>query len=434
MLESGARKWAAALSALLLAVFCLAAPAAPALANGQDLPDQTLVTPAPVEADGWAAGATGGLGGRPSRRYVVSNRQELVAALGGNNETNGVDTTPAVIYVRGTVNLSADENNNPLGFADYKAPGYDFEAYLLAYAPATWGRRAVTGPLEDARRQSQVAQAARIVINVGSNKSLIGLGKDAQIVGGSLMVRGENIVIRNIEFVAPYDYFPAWDPLDGSTGNWNSQYDAVSVRGATRVFVANCTFTGGIAPADGVQSEFFGRKYEHYDGLLDITHNSDLVTAAYNHFRNHDKTMLIGSSDNRPADVGKLRSTIHHNFFENTGQRLPRVRYGQVHVYNNYYLGATVYAVGVGVWSQIYSEANVFEGVGVPVYYYDRVSAPGNIIDTGSLFVGGPVPVFRGTATWNPAEQYAYMVDPADQVKEIVMASAGAGKGRNPSR
>ncbi len=44
--------------------------------------------------------------------------------------------------------------------------------------------------------------------------------------------------------------------------------------------------------------------------------------------------------------------TIHHNLFENVGQRTPRVRFGQVHVYNNYYkieqIPDYVYSWGVG--------------------------------------------------------------------------------------
>ena len=57
--------------------------------------------------------------------------------------------------------------------------------------------------------------------------------------------------------------------------------------------------------------------------------------------------------------------TLHHNLFENIGQRAPRVRFGQVHVYNNVYRSAadTNYhsTWGVGVESQIFAENNYFE-------------------------------------------------------------------------
>jgi len=76
--------------------------------------------------------------------------------------------------------------------------------------------------------------------------------------------------------------------------------------------------------------------------------------------------MLIGSSDSpKPPDTGKLRVTIHHNLFDGLGQRTPRVRFGQVHVYNNYYKiinnPAYVYSWGVGIESMIYAENNYFK-------------------------------------------------------------------------
>ena len=74
--------------------------------------------------------------------------------------------------------------------------------------------------------------------------------------------------------------------------------------------------------------------------------------------------MLIGSSDNAPADVGKLKVTLHHNLFANLGQRVARVRYGQVHIYNNFYTidnpDNYVYSWGVGIQSAIYAENNYF--------------------------------------------------------------------------
>jgi pectate lyase len=72
-----------------------------------------------------------------------------------------------------------------------------------------------------------------------------------------------------------------------------------------------------------------------------------------------------GSSDNAPLDVGRLRVTLHHNLFEAIGQRAARVRFGQVHVYNNLYrignLANYQYSWGVGIQSQIYAENNFFD-------------------------------------------------------------------------
>ena len=76
--------------------------------------------------------------------------------------------------------------------------------------------------------------------------------------------------------------------------------------------------------------------------------------------------MLIGSSDSRITDRGKLRVTVHHNEFRDLGQRVPRVRFGQVDIYNNHYVQRTrcaiayVYSWGVGVESHLVAEQNAF--------------------------------------------------------------------------
>ncbi|HEU4328873.1 MAG TPA: pectinesterase family protein [Roseiflexaceae bacterium] len=326
-------------------------------ALGQSLGRQTL----PAN-DGWAAsgaGTTGGAAAAADRVFVVSNRQQLVAALAN------ADPTPKIIYVRGTIDGNVDDAGQPLTCDSYAAPGYSLAAYLAAYDPAVWGRSArPSGPLEDARVASQRAQAARIRIKVGSNTTLVGLGADATVQGINLDVNQvSNVIIRNITFQDAFDCFPQWDPTDGSTGNWNSQYDTVSLTAATNVWVDHNAFNDGDNP-DSAQPVYFGRPYQVHDGALDITRGSDLVTVSWNHFSDHDKVMLIGSTDSPTYDVGKLRVTLHHNLFANVGQRVPRVRYGQVHVYNNYYdisnPASYIYSWGVGVQSQIYAQNNFF--------------------------------------------------------------------------
>ena len=339
---------------------------------GRDLGRETL-----PPNDGWAslgAGTTGGSAAAPDHVYVVTNRQELVAALndGAYPPPSTPSNTPKIVYVRGTIDGNVDDDNQPLRCEDYYRDGYTLEAFLATYDPAVWGRVAPSGPLENARVASRNAQQDRVRIKVGSNTTIVGLGRDARIRGAWLDIRGtanvagsrSNIIIRNIAFQDTYDCFPQWSPTDGPQGAWNALYDAISLRDTDHVWVDHNSFED-LETADSQQPLYFGVLYQIHDGHLDITNASDLVTVSWNRFLNHDKVMLIGSSDGAVADRGKLRVTLHHNLFDNVGQRAPRVRFGQVHVYNNYYkienVSSYVYTWGVGIESAIYAENNFFE-------------------------------------------------------------------------
>src|SRR5688572_2651617 len=290
--------------------------------------------------DGWASFGTGTTGGSqavPSQVYVVTNRAELIAAL-----NNGVPSSvspanpsnePKIIYVDGTIDMNVDDNNQPLACEDYYRNGYTLEAFLATYDPAVWGRVAPSGVLEQARLASRAAQEARVRIRLGSNTTIVGVDKHATITGAWLDIRGTanvagsrtNIIVRNLTFEDTYDCFPQWSPTDGALGNWNAAYDSISLRDADHVWIDHNTFAD-VATDDATLPVYFGRLFQVHDGLLDITNASDLVTVSWNRFLNHDKVMLIGSSDNAPADIGKLRVTLHHNLWAGLGQRAPRVR------------------------------------------------------------------------------------------------------------
>jgi pectate lyase len=320
--------------------------------------------------DGWAAegtGTTGGSAADDAHVFVVRDRAGLIAALGGDNATNATNATPKIIFVKGAIDGNSGPDGTTLSCADYADPGYSLDAFLAAYDPAVWGRTSKpSGPLEDARVRSAKNQGAQVNINIGPNTTIVGL-RGARITGANLQVKVDNVIIRNVEFQDAHDCFPAWDPTDGSAGNWNSAYDTLSVIGGTHVWIDHDTFSDGSNPDSG-QPVLLGRPYQVHDGLLDITKAADLVTVSYSHFHDHDKTMLIGSTDSPTYDVGKLRVTLHDNRFENVGQRAPRVRYGQVHIYNNLYQiplatgtfaeSGYSYSWGVGKNSAIYAENN----------------------------------------------------------------------------
>ena len=347
----------------------VAVSAAPA--SSQDLGRETL-----PPNDGWAAsgsGTTGGAAAVPEQVYVVRNRRELIAALNNGvpsqTSPSNPSNAPKIIYVDGTIDANVDDDNQPLTCVDYQRDGFTLEAFLAVYDPAVWGRVPPSGPLEAARVASQGAQQARVRIRPGDNTTIVGLGTGATIRGAWVDIRGSaavprrNIIIRNITFQDTYDCFPQWSPTDGALGAWNALYDSVSLRDTTNVWIDHNTFED-LDTADSTLPLHFGVLFQVHDGLLDITNASDLVTVSWNRFENHDKTMLIGSSDSAAADVGRLRVTLHHNLFRNTGQRSPRVRFGQNHVFNNLYVIENPetygYSWGVGIQSQVYAENNFF--------------------------------------------------------------------------
>jgi pectate lyase len=405
--------------ALTLFLLPVALPAAAAAAPG--LPTAAAVLP---KDDGWAASGSGTTGGAGGTTVTVHSRDELAAAVAG--------AAPKTVIVEGTIDGPACE-----GLAD---PEYNLEAYLAAYDPAVWGRATdPSGPLEQARVRSVAAQRALTEIKVGPNTTV--LGRHAVLRHLTLMIdTAPNVIVRNLSFEDAADCFPRWRPTDGAEGNWNSEYDLVSVRRSTNVWVDHNTFSDGANP-DSLQPVYFGRPWQVHDGALDITHTSDLVTVSWNVFVNHDKTMLIGSSDTVGPDVGKLRVTLHDNVFDGVGQRAPRVRFGQVDVYNNFFKVREPYdySVGIGIQSATVLENNYFcvdETIALDRLLKDWKGT--KLTEKGTWANRGPVslltayntshdPDFAADAGWVP-ELRAHKPLPAVVVPILTTIFAGAGR------
>lgn len=387
--------------------------------------------------EGWAAaegGTTGGAAAAPADVYRVRKRAELEAALAAGSR-------PKIIYLLARIDLSSDAAGRPLGYEDYRDPGFDFEAYLRAYDPAVWGRKPPEGPLEEARQRSVQAQAQRVVLRIPSNTTLVGAAPGAGFVNGMLLLdKVDNIILRGLQFADAYDFFPAWDPLDGAAGEWNSEYDTVALRGASHVWIDHCSFDDG-ARTDRQARVALGRPLQHHDGLLDITQQSDLVTVSWNHFSRHDKTSLIGGSDKHTGDAGRLRVSLHHNFWEALMERTPRVRYGQVHLYNNLFVARSDgdypygYSIGIGLASRIVSERNVWQTPAeIPAARLARVLKGQVFSDRDSLHNGRPLDLgaalraagaeLGGDVGWQP--RLHGPLDPVESVAARVRAGAGA--------
>jgi pectate lyase len=235
------------------------------------------------------------------------------------------------------------------------------------------------------------------MITVVANKTIVGVGSTAEISGGGLQMGsttrpGNNVIVRNLRFT-------------------NASDDSVSVtNSAHHVWIDHNDFSAG------------------FDGLLDIKRQSDYVTVSWNHFHDHSKTALIGHSDTFTQDIGHLRVSYHHNFFDGTDQRHPRVRFGDpVHVFNNYYLNNSLYGVASTMDAGVVVEGNYFENVAHPSYVgYDK-SDPGRLVARNNVFVNSGTPETAGTVT-EPRTYYAYTLDNPADVPAIVRAGVGVGR------
>ncbi|MGP4115302.1 pectate lyase family protein [Streptomyces sp. 4N509B] len=235
------------------------------------------------------------------------------------------------------------------------------------------------------------------MVTVVANKSILGLGDDAEITGGGLQLGsttrpGTNVIIRNLRFTGASD-------------------DSLSVTNAAHhVWIDHCDFSSG------------------YDGLLDIKRESDYVTVSWCHFHDHSKSCLLGHSDTYTADRGRLRVTYHHNFFDGTDQRHPRVRFAEpVHVYNNYYRNNALYGVASTEDAGVLVEGNYFENVAHPIYSGYDDSGPGRVVERNNVYVNSGTPETLGTVV-EPRTYYDYVLDDPATLPRTVPAGVGVGK------
>jgi pectate lyase len=232
-------------------------------------------------------------------------------------------------------------------------------------------------------------------VRVASNKTILGVGSDATLIGGGFQVtKVSNVIIRNLTITgAP---------------------DAINIEsGVHHVWVDHCDLS------------------KCQDGLLDIKRGSDLITVSWNHFHDHHKTCLLGHSDKddiRTMDQGHLKVTYHHNFFDGTQTRHPRVRFAEpVHVYNNYFKN-NEYGVAALMDSGVVVEGNVFENVEHPTHTeYGDSPDPGRLIERDNLYINSGKPEVRGTVA-EPRTAYRYTLDKPADVAGSVSRGAGVGK------
>ena len=203
-----------------------------------------------------------------------------------------------------------------------------------------------------------VSSAYAIGVKGAANVTFEGIGDDATLYGAGVAVfQSTGIEVRNLGLM-----------------NWGGgkDGDGISLKQSLGVWVHNNDIFYGDAGSDGDQAKG--------DGSMDLKDNSQYVTVSYNHFWDSGKMSLCGMK----SESGENWITYHHNWFDHSDSRHPRIRTMSVHVYNNYYDGNSKYGVGAAKDSEAFVEANYFRHCNYPMLS----SMQGSDVLAGGIFSG----------------------------------------------
>ncbi|ANC32628.1 pectinesterase family protein [Isoptericola dokdonensis] len=233
------------------------------------------------------------------------------------------------------------------------------------------------------------------MIEVASDKTIAGAASGGELVDGGLFLdRVSNVVVRNLTFRDSY-VAGDWDGKASDNDN-----DGIRIDTSSHVWIDHNEFT------------------RLGDGQVDVRKDSTAVTLSWNHFRDHNKTVGVGWTDDVVTTI-----TLHHNRFTNVHQRnasLDNVAAG--HVYNNWLSGVSSYGMNARGGAQVLVEASVFEHARKPLIADDG----GHVHQRGNVFrdVWGEAPAETGP-TFEASDHYSYRLDDVRAVPRLLSRHAG---------
>ncbi|KAK1515411.1 pectate lyase B [Colletotrichum paranaense] len=215
-------------------------------------------------------------------------------------------------------------------------------------------------------------------VRVAADKTIVGQ-KGSKITGAGLYIKGfSNVIVRNL----------AISKVKEAYG------DAIGIESSTNVWIDHVD----------VSSDMSSGK-DYYDGLIDITRDSDWITI-FN------------------SDKGKLHVTYANNDWNNVNLRNPSMRFGTVHIYNNSYNRVGSTGVNTRMSARVHVESSVFENSSKKVILFADFSQTGYATVSDMSYGRGENTAPKGDFGSSKIP-YSFLLYGKANVKSKVLGTAG---------
>lgn len=234
-------------------------------------------------------------------------------------------------------------------------------------------------------------------ISIASNKTLVGMGSGARILGASFDLSGvKNVIIRQ---VAIEDVNPGLVEAG----------DGVTVNNSSHVWIDHVTFK------------------LISDGHVDIQ-NSRNTTLSWNRFDGVNPA-VCGSQHHYTNMVQDSQVTLHHNFWDRASGRNPKLSgtATRAHLFNNYWLNITYFAITAGEGAHAKVEGNFFANSAKPHWNGGTGLIDANLASNRYTGISATDPERdTGQKVFGDVTMYPYSLDPVDNLPALLSAGAGA--------
>lgn len=250
-----------------------------------------------------------------------------------------------------------------------------------------------------------------------SNITIKGSGDSTANFGIHIVGNSHNVIVQNMTI----GLLPGGEAADSIS------IEGTSSGRPSKIWIDHNTVFASLTSCPGAGDASF-------DGGIDMKKGANNITISYNYVYNYQKVALNGYSDSDTLNAAS-RTTYHNNRFENVKARLPLLRHGRAHIYNNYFGNVATSGINVRMDAVALIEKNYFENVANPVTSRDSSKIGywdlrDNFVGSGITWTSPGSPGVNATS-WATTQAYGstgytYTAAPASGVKAKAIATAGA--------